>query len=390
MRWASLTETTHIAMAVRADYLNPHHQEVIEGVQRYASDRPGWRCVIDEHPGDAANDKGQRYDGVVARASPAMQKRMRDQRTPMVNVWYQHAKPEQHGVYLDLAQAGAMVAEHLIQRGFRRLYYIGVQRYRHAKEVDQAIANAARENHCDYEPHAFGQGSFDERRYWYRIKSELNAILDAAEPPIGVIALTPTVARLMLTLAEGRGLRVPIDLAMICMENARTVVELPPQITCIDNDFTRVGYEAAAMLDRVINGRKTKMQVMVPPRGIITRESTDHFAVEDHLVAKALQYITQRLDEKLTVERLAYELAVSTRTLQHRFEAALGTPVSHEVRRLRLELAKRLLGERDLLIGTIAKRAGFTSSAIMGEVFQRELGLAPSAYRKRILTERGD
>lgn len=132
------------------------------------------------------------------------------------------------------------------------------------------------------------------------------------------------------------------------------------------------------------------MQVMIPPRGIITRESTDHFAVEDQLVASALQYISEHLDEKLTVEVLAYELAVSTRTLQNRFGEALGTPVSSEVRRLRLELAKRLLGEKDLLIGSIAQRAGFTSSAIMGEVFQRELGVTPSAYRKQILAERSE
>lgn len=382
-----MPESFNIAMAVRADYLNPHHQEVIEGVQRYAAGRPGWRCVIDEHPGDAANHRGEKYDGVVARASPAMQKRMRDQNTPLVNVWYQHAKPEQPGVYLDLAKAGAMAAEHLIQRGFRRLHYIGVQRYRHAKEVGQAIAAVAVENRCEYEPHNFGQGSFDERRYWYRIKSELNAIMDGAEPPFGVIVLTPTVARLMLTLAEGRGLRVPTDLAMVCMENARTVVELPPQITCIDNDFTRVGYEAAAMLDRLITGKNSKAQLVVSPRAIVTRESTDHFAVEDSLVAEALQYISDHLSEKLTVDGLAYELAVSPRTLQQRFDATLSTPVSHEIRRLRLELAKRLLGEQDLLIGMIAKRAGFTSSAIMGEIFQRELGLSPSAYRKRLKAE---
>ena len=382
-----MAKTTDIAMAVRADYLNPHHQEVIEGVQRYAASAPGWRCVIDEHPGDAANHKGQHYDGVVARASPAMQKRMREQHTPLVNVWYQHANTEQHGVYLDLGQAGTMAAEHLIQRGFRRLYYVGVQRYRHAREVAQAIEAAAADSGCDYEAHAFGQGSFDERRYWYRVKSELNAIMDTAEPPFGVIVLTPTVARLMLTLAEGRGLRVPTDLAMVCMENAKTVVELPPQITCIDNDFTRVGYEAAAMLDRLIQGKRTKTQVMIPPRGIVTRESTDHFAVDDELVAQALQYISERLSEKLTVDNLAYEFAVSPRTLQNRFEAALGTPVSQEIRRLRLELAKRLLCEKDLLIGTIAKRSGFTSSAIMGEIFQRELGMSPSAYRKRLVAE---
>lgn len=384
-----MPQSFNIAMAVRADFLNPHHQEVIEGVQRYSADRPGWRCAIDEHPGDSASQKGEPYDGVVARASLAMQKRMRAQRIPLVNVWYQYARAEQPGVYLDLARAGAMAAEHLIQRGYRRLHYVGVQRYRHAKEVGHAIAKTAQENHCDFESHSFGQGSFDDRRYWYRVKSELNAILDSAERPFAVIALTPTVARLMLTLAESSGIRVPTDLAMVCMENMRAVVELPPQITCIDNDFTRVGYEAAALLNRLITSKKPRTEViMIPPRGLITRESTDHFAVTDELVAEALRYISGNLGQKLSVDALAYELAVSLRTLQRRFELALGTSVSHEIRRLRLELAKRLLGEQDLLIGTIAKRAGFTSSAIMGEIFQRELNMTPRAFRKQLVADR--
>lgn len=378
-----MSKPLRIAIAVRADFLNPHHQEIIEGIQEYVAEQSAWRCTIDEHPEDAKHGRESRFDGVIARASPSMQKKMQSAQIPLVNVWYQYAKANQPGVYLDPTRAGQVMAEHLMSRGFRRLCYLGVNNYRQAMAVGQAIQKSANENGCECKIHNFGQGSFGGRRYWYRLKSELLAIIDQLAHPFGVIALTPTVARLMVTLAESRGLRVPVDMAMVCVENARSVVELPPQITCLDSDYTRIGYEAAVMLDRLIQRKKLRTtQVIIPPRGIVTRESTDYFAVEDPLVASTLVYISQRLDQKLTVDGLAYEMAVSTRTLQQRFDKVLGTSVSQEIRRLRLELAKRMLADNELKMSMIAQRSGFTSAAIMGEIFQRELGLTPGAYRK--------
>lgn len=375
-----------IAMAVRADFSNPHHQEVIEGLQQYASLRPAWRCVIDEYPADSDDLDAERYDGVVARASAEMQKRMRDQRIPIVNVWYQHASPGQPGVYLDAAKAGCLAAEHLIHRGFRRLCYLGMKKYRASKVIQQGITQTTQEYHCYCETHSLRNHNYADRRSWYELKSQITTIIDAMEPPFGVIALFPTDARLMLTLAESRGLRVPIDLAMVCMENLRAVVELPTQITCIDNDFTRVGFAAGQMLNQIMDGQTLDCEeVLIPPRGIVTRESTDYFAVNDEIVVDALRFISAHLGEKLTVDRVANEINVSTRTLQNRFDQTLGRPVSQEIRRLRLELAMRLLGQNSLLVGEIAKLAGFTSSAIMSEIFQRELAKTPSEYRKQIV-----
>ena len=36
------------------------------------------------------------------------------------------------------------------------------------------------------------------------------------------------------------------------------------------------------------------------------------------------------------------------------------------------------------------RETGFTSAATMGEVFPRELGMTPSAYRKLVIADRGD
>ena len=123
--------------------------------------------------------------------------------------------------------------------------------------------------------------------------------------------------------------------------------------------------------------------MLVPPKGVAGRESTDYFAVEDELVAQALQHISAHLGQPMRVEDVAYELAVSTRTLQARFDAALGRGVSQEIRRLRLEKAKRLLLDPANSIAEVAGLAGFARPQLFNAVFRREVGMTPGAYRKR-------
>ncbi len=60
----------------------------------------------------------------------------------------------------------------------------------------------------------------------------------------------------------------------------------------------------------------------------------------------------------------------------------MGCPVSDEIRRLRIDVAQRLLGENKLTANQIARKAGFSSLVTMNHTFHREVGMSPTAYRK--------
>jgi len=66
-------------------------------------------------------------------------------------------------------------------------------------------------------------------------------------------------------------------------------------------------------------------------------------------------------------------------------EAALVRSLSEEIRRLRLEAAKRMLREGDRPIAEIALQAGFSNAIRLNEVFRRELKTTPGAYRQQVL-----
>lgn len=122
---------------------------------------------------------------------------------------------------------------------------------------------------------------------------------------------------------------------------------------------------------------------------MIARQSTDYFAVDDEVVAAALRFVSGCLAEKLSLERIAREVAVSPRTLQLRFSAALGRSISDEVRRLRLTTAQRMLTDPAWRIEDVAALTGYGTSVALNHAFQRELGISPKAYRKQLVGKRG-
>jgi LacI family transcriptional regulator len=145
----------------------------------------------------------------------------------------------------------------------------------------------------------------------------------------------------------------------------------------------RVGYEAAALLERLMAGRSAPREpLLVPPLGVSTRQSTDILAIDDPAVAQAIHHIRRHAFEGITVEDLLREIPLSRRALEHRFRRRLGRTPKEEIQRLRFEEAKNLLASTDLPLARISDRLGYHQAAYLSSVFRREAGLSPSAYRR--------
>ena len=75
--------------------------------------------------------------------------------------------------------------------------------------------------------------------------------------------------------------------------------------------------------------------------------------------------------------------SVTRRTLERKFEKALGHSIGTEITRCRLERSKHLLANTTLPIKHIALAVGFSGTDWMGKVFNRELGMTPGQYRNK-------
>ena len=57
--------------------------------------------------------------------------------------------------------------------------------------------------------------------------------------------------------------------------------------------------------------------------------------------------------------------------------------MQEEIRRARVETAKKLLGMSAAGLVEIAKQSGFSNAALLSVAFKREVGMPPGVYRRR-------
>jgi AraC-like DNA-binding protein len=104
----------------------------------------------------------------------------------------------------------------------------------------------------------------------------------------------------------------------------------------------------------------------------------------DPELARVLAVVSDSLDEKWTVDRMARLAHLSRSSLVDRFKRATGRSPMGIVRSLRMHEARRLLMDRNRAVGTVAFAVGYGSVAAFSRVFSGHHGVSPQAWRADI------
>jgi LacI family transcriptional regulator len=383
-----------IALMLDLQWPYKRHSEIFAGIQRYA-EKQGWISIIDEFVHDTLRHKqnpSDRYDGIVARANHQLVRLAAKRGVPVVNVW--PSSPVRHllpGVFPDSTAAGRLMAEHLCARGFRNFATLTSPRnVDHDLEVAE-FTRVVREAGFVCTSADVPQNPYRDVIHWRKTQQALARAMDEWTPPIGVYIGQEVYGRLVVQLSHRRGWRIPDDVAIIAGKNQETLCEQPrPSLTSLEIGYDRVGYTAAELLDGLMKGQEPPTEpIRLPPRGLAVRESTDFFAVDNTLVAAALAFISANSHRHIGPNDVARAVGVETRTLQNYFQKHLRRPIATEIRRVRIERAKRELAQGDRALAVIAHEAGFGTIQRLYEVFRREMGISPGEYRRQRQTSAG-
>ncbi|MGG1554779.1 helix-turn-helix domain-containing protein [Paenibacillus ferrarius] len=100
---------------------------------------------------------------------------------------------------------------------------------------------------------------------------------------------------------------------------------------------------------------------------------------------QARSYIQAHLSEKIAIGDVAQNVHLSERQLSRFMAEELGQSFPSVVKTERIKRAAYLLGYTDLPLKQIAEDTGFESIHYFTQVFTREMGTPPSAFRKKCL-----
>lgn len=377
-----------IALMLDLEWPYKRHASVFAGTQRYAAEQ-GWESIVDEYAYDTIpkqRTNSRPYDGIVARATSPLVTRAHKAGIPVVNVWRSSpVRSELPGVFPDYAAAGRLRAEHLLSRGLRNFGTLGCRGdHAHTLETSEFKRTVKEAGFLCLQSEVSLSYS-KTLTHWRKTEQTISEWMDSWELPIGVYVGGDSIGRIVAQKCRERGWRVPEDVAIVAGRNQETLCEHPrPSLTSVEIGYERVGYEAARLLHRMMDGAEAPAApVLIPPEGLVVRESTDFFAVNDDVVAAALEFISRNCHRRIGQNDVSRAVCSETRTLQLRFRRVLDRPIAAEIRRVRIERAKRELSQSERSLSAIARDVGFGEAARMYEVFRRELGVNPTEFRRQ-------
>lgn len=99
-------------------------------------------------------------------------------------------------------------------------------------------------------------------------------------------------------------------------------------------------------------------------------------------VRQVMQYISDHIDDPLTVADMAHHAMMSPSALTARFVEATGVGPYQFAKRMRLDRARALLVEGELTVSEVVREVGYTSLSYFINEFKRQFGTTPGTYAR--------
>jgi LacI family transcriptional regulator len=283
---------------------------------------------------------------------------------------------------MDNALIGQRVAEHFVNRGYRRFaaYTLDTESFFRERISNFVTPIEAAGAKCSTLPAHSESTTAD----WEQHQRELINWLTSLEKPVGIFATNDQLGVRLIDACRRARIAVPEEVAVVGCENEETLCEFTsPSLTSVRFDGHAVGFRAAELLDRLMKNEAIEPPSLIPPRGIEVRESSDEFVIEDAIVLRAVRLIREEAFHGLTVAAICDRLSISRSTLERRMKAALNRGPKEEILRIQFREVIRLLRNTSLTVEAIAEQVGFSHAHYLQTIFRERYDVTPGQFRKQ-------
>jgi LacI family transcriptional regulator len=335
--------------------------------------------------------QGWRGDGVIARIeNRRIARAVGDLGLPTVDLRALLTDLGVPQIVTDDEAVARLAVGHFFERGFRHFAFCGFAGADYSDQRSEAFARLVVEAGfacTTYEPsrRPAPAGTEAREQQGWSAEAEVARWLERLPKPVGLMACNDIRAQQVLTACRASGVAVPDEVAVLGVDNDETLCDLAdPPLSSVVPDTYRIGYEAAALLERMMTGAETAPPgpTLIPPLAVVTRRSTDVLAVDDRAIARAAHFIREHACDGIRVEDVLAEVPLSRSVFERRFVKIFGRTPKAEILRTQLDRVKRLLAETDLSLKQIASRTGFQHPEYMSAAFKERTGQTPGQYRR--------
>jgi LacI family transcriptional regulator len=282
--------------------------------------------------------------------------------------------------------AGRLAAQHFIERGHTQFAYVTAYGGLVSKDrydgFRAALAESGFKCHrLAYQRDRSASGDWRHRQAW------LARQLRPLPRPLACYVLDDQLASEAIEVCLANGWRVPEDFAVMGTGNIEVACECSHvPISSVDLGEEEIALKAATLLDRLMRGRKLPDRpIVIAPRGIVIRSSTDFLAVASPLLRQAVDFIGANLRRPFSLEQVAEVVGVSRRTLYSLFRNHLSRSPAEFVVQARLDRARQLLAASpNQTIANLAAQSGIGSPRTLTRLFLRYEGVNARTWKKTL------
>ena len=285
----------------------------------------------------------------------------------------------------DYELTGAMAAKRLCGHAFKNFGFFGYENVCWSDGRQKGFVECLKNEFHVEKVHVFNNRKLSSM--WSYDIAELRSWLLSLPMPIGIFACDDNQAEILLETCQASGIKVPLDVAIIGVDNDEVTCNLTsPAITSINMDIEKAGYETAEMITRMVKDRSYRGEdIVIRPIAVIGRGSTGVMATKDPVVADAMRYIYENRSRKIQVADVIKQVPVSRRLLEQRFKDAIGTSIYTVISNLRMDYFAQQLVTSSETVSEIAARMDEPDTKSISRRFQALKGCTPTEYRKREL-----
>ncbi len=365
-------------------------RDILRGIARYLEENRNWSVQFEGrglYEGNLESLEARHWDGLIVRSfNQKIHQQFANLKVPFVELFFgtDTSKPE---ITNDESDTCHQVVNHFYELGLRHVAFYSYGNSWWIKERARCFADAAREMGLPYSnfSEAPDQAPIAAPTTIFPKESiRLRDWLTGLKKPVGLFAGTDPMALRIINTCHDANIRIPEDIAVCgCDNDALFCTLTTPSLTSVDHNGLKVGWEAAWLLDKKMNREQIPpVPLLIPPRGIIERGSTDFTPADDPDAAEIIRFIRDNATIGIQVNDVLRKFDLSSRTLQRMIQHHLGRTAEQEIIRIRFLKAKQMLEETILSVEQISEISGFASAEYFVKAFKHQFGLTPLQYRR--------